>query len=278
MFLSVDVEQTTNEVITSVVTWISTEGVKLLIGIIFLLISFKIVNYISKKVVKRMQKKNADKTMISVIRQLLRKGLKIVCFVIFLEYVGVGTAGIGAIITSLGLAFGLAVQGSLSNFAGGVIILIMRPFKVDDFIEAQGQKGTVEEIRIFYTYIITTDNRVVMIPNGILANGTIINYSTKDIRRVDIEFSISYKEDFKKAIDVIDNLCETNDLILKDPKPFIRVISHGESAIKIISRSWVKNADYWTVYFYMIESVKEKFDELGIEIPYSKLDVNVINK
>lgn len=266
------------KLIDEVLDFIKNEAIQLVIGLVLLFLAFKIINFISKKIVKRMTAKNADKMAISVIKHVIRKGLKIICFIIFLEYVGVSTAGIGAVITSIGLAFGLAVEGALSNFAGGVILFIMRPFKIDDFIEAQGQKGTVEDIRIFYTYITTPDNRVVMIPNGTLANGTIINYSIKDLRRVDLTFGISYSNDFKKAFDVINELCVNNEMVLDEPaKPFIHVISHGSSSLDIVVRVWTTGANYWTVYFYLMEAVKERFDEEKIEIPYNQLDVHVSN-
>ena len=180
------------EILSTILTWLSTEGVKLLIGAIVLFIAFKIINLIAKKFKRAMEKKNRDKTITKVGYSIIRKGGKLLVFLGFLGYVGIDTAGIGSIIASLGVGVGLAVQGSLSNLAGGLIILLMRPFRIGDYIEAQGEGGTVEDIQIFYTYIVTPDNKVIMIPNGSLANGNIRNYSTKEFRRVDFEFSISY--------------------------------------------------------------------------------------
>ena len=154
----------------------------------------------------------------------------------------------------------------------------MRPFKIGDYIAAQGESGTVEEISIFYTYLITPDNKVVMIPNGTLANGSIVNYSAKDLRRVDFEFSISYDEDFEKAKKVIHEVIENTQGVLLDPQPFVRVISHGESTINIVTRVWTENANYWNVYFDMMESIKKSFDSSNIEIPYNQLDVHIKNK
>ena len=225
-----------------------------------------------------MERKNKDKTITTVIYQILRKGLKILAILVFLGYVGIDTAGIGTVIASLGVGIGLALQGSLSNFAGGIVILILRPFKIDDYIEAQGEGGTVENIGIFYTTLVTPDNKIVMIPNGTLANGTMTNYSTKELRRVDFNFSISYDADVEKAKRVIWDVIINTKNVLDEPSPFVRLKAYGSNAVDITTRVWVKNADYWTVYFDMMESIKEEFAKANIEIPYNQLDVHVKNK
>lgn len=269
---------TFTEILNQVLSWLSTEGVKLVIGLFVLFILFKIINVISNKFKKRMEKKNKDKTITSVIYQILRKGLKILAILVFLGYVGIDTAGIGTVIASLGVGIGLALQGSLSNFAGGIVILILRPFKIDDYIEAQGEGGTVENIGIFYTTLVTPDNKIVMIPNGTLANGTMTNYSAKELRRVDFNFSISYDADVEKAKRVIWDVIINTKNVLDEPSPFVRLKEYGSSAVDITTRVWVKNADYWTVYFDMMESIKEEFAKANIEIPYNQLDVHVKNK
>lgn len=269
---------TFTEILNQILSWLSTEGVKLVIGLFVLFILFKIINVISNKFKKRMEKKNKDKTITSVIYQILRKGLKILAILVFLGYVGIDTAGIGTVIASLGVGIGLALQGSLSNFAGGIVILILRPFKIDDYIEAQGEGGTVENIGIFYTTLVTPDNKIVMIPNGTLANGTMTNYSAKELRRVDFNFSISYDADVEKAKRVIWDVIINTKNVLDEPSPFVRLKEYGSSAVDITTRVWVKNADYWTVYFDMMESIKEEFAKANIEIPYNQLDVHVKNK
>jgi len=269
---------TLEKIVETIVTWLATEGVKLVVGLLALLVAFWVINIISKTFKKRMIKKNRDKTITTVVYNIIRKGGKILIFIAFLGYVGFDTAGIGTIIASLGVGVSLAVQGSLSNLAGGLIILVMRPFKIGDFIVAQGESGTVEEIKIFYTYLITGDNRVVMIPNGALANGNIINTSMKDLRRVDFEFGISYDADFNKAKAVISEVITNHEVVLTDPSPVIRVSSHGDSAVNIIARAWVKSSDYWTLYYDVIETIKTKFDENNIEIPYNTFDINVKQK
>ena len=278
-FLTETVEEapklTLEEVVRNVVNWLATEGVKLLIGVIVLLIAFYIINIFSKSIRKRMTKKNRDKTITSVVYQITRKGLKIVVFLGFLGYVGIDTAGIGSIIASIGVGVGLALQGSLSNLAGGVIILIMRPFKIGDYIDAQGKSGTVEDIRIFYTYLNTPDNKVVMIPNGVLANDTIVNYSTKDYRRVDFKFGVSYNTDIDKAKQVIKEVIEKTDNVLLEPLPLVRVSEHGDSSINIAVRVWTKNSEYWNVYYDIMETIKVEFDKANIEIPYNTFDINI---
>lgn len=266
------------KLLQDVVTWLSTEGLKLVIGLIVLFIAFKIVNCFSRRVKKRMEKNNRDKTIISLVFKVTRYGLKLLILLGFLTYVGIDTAGIGTVIGSLGVGIGLAVNGTLSNFAGGVVILVMRPFGIGDYIEAQGEGGTVEEIGIFYTQIVTPDNKVVYIPNGSLSNGTMVNYSKKELRRVDFTFSISYDEDFEKAKKVIQEVVENTEHVLLDPMPFVRVVSHGESTINISTKVWTKNEHYWDVYFDMMENIKTKFDNANIEIPYNQLDVHIKNK
>lgn len=264
------------ELLNSIVTWLTTEGVKLVIGLVILFIGFKVANFISNKVRKRMEKKNADKTITRVVFKLIRWVIKVFIFLVFLGYVGIDTAGIGTAIASCGVAVGLALQGSLGNLAGGIIILIMRPFKIGDYIEAQGEGGTVEDIKLFYTYLVTPDNKVAMVPNGVLANGNIVNYSAKELRRVDFEFAIAYAEDHERAKRAILEVIESNSLILTEPAlPFVRVVNHGDSAIGIATRVWVKSENYWTVYFDMMEAIKAKFDAENIEIPFNQLDVNI---
>lgn len=264
------------ELLNSIITWLTTEGVKLVIGLVILFVGFKVANFISNKVRKRMEKKNADKTITRVVFKLIRWVIKLFIFLVFLGYVGIDTAGIGTAIASCGVAVGLALQGSLGNLAGGIIILIMRPFKIGDYIEAQGEGGTVEDIKLFYTYLVTPDNKVAMVPNGVLANGNIVNYSAKELRRVDFEFAIAYAEDHERAKRAILEVIESNSLVLTEPAlPFVRVVNHGDSAIGIATRVWVKSENYWTVYFDMMEAIKAKFDAENIEIPFNQLDVNI---
>lgn len=266
------------ELIQEVATWLSTEGLKLIFGLIILFIVCKIINVIAKRFKKQMENKKRDKTITALGYKVIRYGLKGLAILCFLGFVGIDTAGIGTVVGSLGVGVGLAVNGTLSNFAGGIVILVMRPFGIGDYIEAQGEGGTVEEIGIFYTQIVTPDNKVVFIPNGSLSNGTMVNYSKKELRRVDLTFSIRYDEDFEKAQKVIYNVIEKTPNILLDPRPFVRVASHGESKINISTKVWTKNEHYWEVYFDLMENIKKHFDSANIEIPYNQLDVHIKNK
>lgn len=263
------------ELLQTVAGWLMQNGIKLIIGLIVLFIAFKVVNFIAKRLQRRMDKKNVDKTIANVTVKASKLVLKIMVFLLFLGYVGIETAGIGTIIGSVSVCIGLAVQGSLSNFAGGIVILVMRPFKLGDFIEAQGHSGTVTDIKMFYTYLNTPDNKVVMIPNGALGNGDIINYSKEEERRVDLVFSVDYSTDLKLAKEIIEKEIENHQLILKDKEYFVRLGEMAASSLDIKTRVWVKNADYWTVYFDLLENVKKKFDENNISVPFNQLDVHI---
>ena len=259
--------------------WLTTTGVKILVSIALILLSFAIINKIAKSIERKGKKLEddgkVDKTLYRTLSYVAKIVLKILVVVVVIGYLGLDTSGISALIASLGVGVGLAVNGTLSNFAGGVLLLITRPFKVDDYIEACGYSGTVEDIFICNTKIITPDNKTVYLPNGKLSTTEIVNYSEKETRRVDLTFSISYKDDFEKAQKLIFQAAEGEDLILKNPAGTVRMLSHGESAIVIAAKFWCKNADYWTVYFNMTEAVKKAFDENGVEIPFNQLDVHV---
>ena len=259
----------------TVLSWLSTEGIKIVIAIVVLIISFQLINWLSRTFKKWCIKKDFDLTLGKILRHAIRIGLKCLVVVSLLGYLGIDTAGIAALVASLGVAIGLAVQGSLGNFAGGILIILLRPLRIGDFIEAQGVSGVVEDITIFYTYITTGDNKSICVPNGALANGNIINYSKKDIRRVDLTFSISYTEDFTRAQKAILEVCAANDKILTEPGITCRMVAHSESTIDIVTRVWTKNADYWSVYFDMLEQVKAKFDAEKIEIPFKQIDIHM---
>ena len=259
-----------------ILKWITTNGIKMLLALIVLFILFKIVNVIARRIKKNMIKRKCDPTFTIIITNLFRKGIKILLFVSYLAFVGIDTASIGAVIASCGVGIGLALQGSLSNLAGGIIIVIVRPFKLGDYIEAQGEGGTVEDIRIFFTYIVTPDNRTVMIPNGVLANGVIRNNSMKDKRRVDFKFQVAYDSDLKLVKETLLKLVSKDERVLKDPAPFAQISEYGNSSITFTVRAWAPASEYWNVYFAIMEKVKVEFDKKGIEIPYNKLDVKLI--
>ncbi|MBQ7643278.1 MAG: mechanosensitive ion channel [Clostridia bacterium] len=255
--------------------WVTTQGVKIVFALVIGVIGFAVVNMVVGWIKKINIKRNFDKTLGITLRKVIGYSLKILILVALLSYLGVDTSGMTALIASLGITIGLALQGALSNVAGGILIIIARPFVLDDFIEAQGVSGTVEDIRLLYMTIRTFDNRIISLPNGTLANGTIINYSAKTTRRVDLKFSISYEDDFKRAEEIILDIAANHELVLKDPPPKCRITSHGESAIVLFSAFWCKTEDYWTVYFDMNERVKAAFDEKGVTIPFNQLDIHI---
>ncbi|HCH92547.1 MAG TPA: mechanosensitive ion channel protein MscS [Clostridiales bacterium] len=265
----------------TVQNWLTNTGIKIVIAIAIMIVSFSLINWICKKIAKRADKKVAqnkkiDKTIYKTVSYVVKVALKVLVVIALIGYVGIDTSAITALIASLGVGVGLAINGTLSNFAGGVLILITRPFKDDDYIQACGYEGTVEDIRICHTRLRTLDNKVVYLPNGNLSTSQIVNFSEKDLRRVDLKFSISYSDDFEKAKAVIADVCAQNELILKDPEPSIRVSEQSASSIDISTKVWCKNADYWTVNFDMLENVKKAFDQNGITIPFNQLDVHVV--
>ncbi len=264
-------------ILNTVVSWLTSTGIKIVIALLVLFISFKVINLITRRIEKRAAAKNADKTILKTLTYIMRLGLKIIVVICMIGYLGIDTSGLTALVTSLGVCVGLALNGALANLAGGVLIILTRPFKIDDYIEAQGHSGTVAEIRITMTKLITPDNKVIYLPNGNLSSGDIVNYSEKDTRRVDFKFAISYNADFDKAKEIVRGILEGHELVLKEPAVFVRVSEHASSSITITARAWVNSGDYWTVNFDGIEAVKKAFDENGIEIPYDQLDVHVKN-
>lgn len=259
--------------------WIMSTGVRIVIAIVILIVSFKLINGLARKFEKRAaraeEEKKLDKTLFRTISYITKIGLKVVVVLCLVGYLGIDTSGITTLIASLGVGVGLAVNGALANFAGGVLLIVTRPFRVDDYIEAGDYAGTVEDIHICTTKVRTPDNKVVYIPNGTLSTGTIVNYSEKDVRRVDLTVSIAYSADFTRAQLILQNLCEAHPLVLDDPAPVVRMAAHSASSIDITVRAWAKNADYWTVHFDLLEQVKAAFDEQKIEIPFQQLDVHL---
>ena len=264
-------------VLNTVLDWLATTGIKVVIGLIVMLVAFKVIDSFSKKLFQLMTKREIDATITRVSTSAAKVAAKILVAVLFVGYIGVETASISACIATLGVGVSLAVQGTLSNFAGGVIIILMRPFKIGDYITSGGDSGTVEDIKLFYTHVVTPDNRMIYIPNGSLANNVIVNASVKDTRRLDITFSVSYDADVELARKLIADVCAANENIFKEPAPFIVVASYAASSIDIVCRTWCNKGDYWSNNFYLLSEVKKEFDKNGIQIPYNQLDVHVTN-
>ncbi|MBK3519532.1 mechanosensitive ion channel family protein [Carboxylicivirga marina] len=258
--------------------WIITNGFKVLAAILIAVIGLWIVNKIVKGFKSILTARKIDETLVPFIVSLTSVTLKVLLFISVITYLGVEMTSFIAILGAAGLAVGMALSGTLQNFAGGVILLILKPFKVGDYIEAQGHDGIVKEIQIFNTILTTLDNKVVIIPNGGLSTGALTNYTKEPTRRVDFVFGIGYDDDIDKARDIIKAVAEKNELIMKDSEIFVAVLEHGDSSVNLVTRLWSKTSDYWTVYFYMMEFVKKEFDKQGITIPYPQRDVHMYNE
>jgi len=250
-------------------------GLKIIFGLVVLFVGIKLAKLVVKLVAKG---RGFGKLEVSV-QSFLLSFIKIILYALVIASAaiiwGIPTTSFLTIFTSAGVAVGLALQGALSNFAGGLMILIFKPFKVGDFIENGSAIGTVQEITIIYTILHTVDNKVITIPNGTLTNSNVTNYSTLPIRRVDIKFSAGYHDDIDKVKQVLMGVAESHEKVLKDPAPFIRLVAQANSSLDYTFRVWCTGADYWDVYFDMMERVKKAFDENGISIPFQQIDVHM---
>ncbi len=255
----------------------TTYGIKLLLAIVVLLLGLAIIKRITRVTTKMMTKSKVSESLIPFLRSLITIGLKLMLIVSVLGMVGVEMTSFIAVLAAAGLAVGLALQGTLQNFAGGVIILLFKPYEVGDYIETQGYAGSVKEIQIFTTIMNTPDNKTIIIPNSPIATGSLINYSTLSTRRVDFTFGIGYEDDVEKARKILISMLEKHDKIKGDPAPFVRVVELADSSVNFAVRAWVEAADYWDVYFDITEQVKKDFDKDGISIPYPQNDVHVYN-
>ena len=249
---------------------------KILGALLILLIGFKIINVIEKKLKKTNKFSKIDGSVKTFLISFATLSLKVLIVVVVLSIVGVPMASLVTVIGSCAVAIGLALQGGLSNIAGGLMILLFKPFKVGDYILTNGMEGTVKAITIFYTTITTVDNKIVQLPNGGLSNSNITNFSANPKRRVDIDLSVSYNSDIEKVKKVVNSVVSKEELILKEEPVFIRLKTHADSALIFTLRVWVKTEDYWTVYFNLMEQIKKEFDKNNIEIPYNQLDIHMI--
>lgn len=247
----------------------------MLYAIVVLVVGLLVIKWISNRVTAVVDKKKVDPTLKPYIKSAVSIGLKALLIVALITILGIPTTSFVALFGAAGLTIGLAFQGTLTNFAGGILLLATKPFKVGDYIEAAGYSGSVEATQILYTDLVTFDNKVVRIPNGSLSNESIVNYSEKETRRVDMKFSASYTEDSAKVIRILSEIVAAHPLVLAEPAPFVRMVEHANSAVIYAVRTWVKNADYWTVNFDVVEQVKKRFDEENIEIPFTQMDIHM---
>lgn len=250
-------------------------GLKLIVFLLILIIGFRIVKILIKLINKGKGFNKLEKSVQTFIVSFINILLKCLVLITGLAYLGIPMTSLITLFGTASLAVGLALQGGLTNMVGGLMILIFKPFKVGDYVDTHVDSGTVSEISIFYTTLVTPDNKSIVLPNGNLANSAIVNYSHFEKRRLDIDFSVSYNSDVDKVKKVILEVINSEEKILKNEDIFVRLTSHADSSLVFSTRVWVKNEDYWNVKFNMLENVKIAFDKNKIEIPYPQLDVHM---
>lgn len=263
------------EWLPKLVDMITFYGVKIIAALVVFIVGRWIAQGLKKLTSKVLTKRKADPTIVSFVEHLVYIALITFVVIAALAQLGIQTTSFIAVIGAAGLAIGLALQGSLSNFAAGFLMIIFRPFKAGDYIEGGGGAGIVEKIEVFTTTLETVDNKVVIIPNAKMLSDNIVNYSAKDTRRVDLDFGVGYGDDLDKVRKILKGVMEADARILKDPETMIIVKELADSSVNFQVRAWVKTADYWGVYFDVIEAVKKQFDAQGISIPFPQRDVHV---
>lgn len=267
-----------NQALEKLIDFSIDAGKDILVAVLIYVIGRFIIKYISKLVAKIMEKRKLETSVQTFLRSLLNILLNLILAFAIIGKLGVETTSFAALLASAGVAIGMALSGNLSNFAGGLIILVFKPFKVGDYIEGAGVSGTVQEIQIFHTILVTPDNRVIFAPNGSLSSNAVINYSKKDIRRVDFTFGVEYNEDFEKVKAVVQQVIDSDSRILKDPSFVIEIGALSASSVDITVRVWVKSSDYWNVFFWMNRTVYATFNKEGIGFPFPQLTVHGAGK
>ena len=274
MFLMITSEMV-NEFIAKALNSCIDLGGRILAALIIFIIGKLIVNWINRLFAKMLEKRKVDASIQSFLKSIVNITLLVLLFLAVIGKLGIELTSFAALLASAGVAIGMALSGNLSNFAGGVIILVFRPYKVGDYIEAStGASGTVTDIQIFHTVLTTPDNRIVFAPNGAMSGAVVTNYSRKDTRRVDFSFGVEYGTDFELAKSTIMEVISKDSRILKDPAPFIELGALADSSVNITVRVWVNAADYWGVNFDMNKNVYATFNEKGISFPFPQLTVH----
>ncbi len=256
----------------------------LLVAIIVYIVGAWLIKWARKLVIKMLEKSKVDKSLYSFLASIVNVVLWFTLIIIIISILGIETSSFIALFASAGVAIGMALSGTLQNFAGGVMILLFKPFKVGDYIEAQGYAGTVKEIQIFNTILRTNDAQTIIIPNGGLSTGSMKNYSTEPYRRVDLDFQFAYGSDLNEVKKAIQEIQQRNPLVLQGPvkdspvvaAPWIGVTKLADSGVVVNTRTWCKGADYWTVYFYINETVYQELKERGFMFPFNRVDVNIL--
>ena len=251
-------------------------GLNLLIAVVIFFIGMRLAKFFSKMVVRLLERRDSDKGLITFMKGLVSGLIKILTVITVFSQLGVEMTSFIALLGAAGLAIGMAFSGTLGNLAGGIMLLIFKPFKVGDYITTQGESGTVKEIQIFHTVMTTTDNKTIIIPNGPLYNNNITNFSMQPTRRVDFSFGFGYGEDFKLARDTVLKILNSHDKVFQDPEPLVKLGSLGESSVNLTVRVWCNKEDYWDIHFYVNEKVYERYGQIdGLSIPFPQMDVHV---
>lgn len=253
-------------------------GQNLLLCIVIYFVGRKLIKYVKVFVNKLLSRQNFDPSVVSFLKSLIDIVLTAALLITIVNILGINNSSFVAILASAGVAMGMAMSGTLQNFAGGVMILIFRPYRIGDYIQAQGQEGTVKEIHIFNTEIITIDNKTVFIPNGGLSSNVIVNYNNKTTRRIDLLIGVEYGTDYDFAKSTINDILQSDERILPDPAPFIALKTLNESSVDILIRAWINTPDYWDVYFNLNEQIYKTFGKKGIGIPFPQMTVHLAGK
>jgi len=253
-------------------------GGTVLLAILFLVVGLWVIKRIVKVAGKTMKKRDVDESLQPFLKSLIGALLKVMLVISVVSMLGVEMTSFIAVLGAAGLAVGLALQGSLSNFAGGVLILLLKPFKVGDFIDTGSHSGTVREIQIFYTYLTTPTNQEIIVPNGDLSNNAVKNFSFHETRRIDFTFGIGYDDNIDQAKEILMELITSEDKVMKDPAPMVFIENLNDSSVDFRVRAWSANSDYWDIVNSMSEKVKKSFDNAGVSIPFPQRDIHVFNE
>lgn len=263
------------EFIERATAMISSFGTDLVVAIIIFIVGRWVAKWLARLTEKAMLRAEADVTLVTFVRNIVYIALLTFVVMAAIAKLGIQTTSFIAVLGAAGFAIGLALQGSLGNFAAGVMLIIFRPFKSGDFVDAAGISGVVEEIKIFTTTLRTGDNKTIIVPNAVITSSTIVNYSAKDTRRVDLTVGVGYSDDIDKVREVLSGIIAADERIMSDPAPMIAVAELADSSVNFAVRSWVKSSDYWPVFFHLNETIKKRFDQEGISIPFPQRDIHV---
>ena len=263
-----------SQVLQQVTTLCIEAGKSILLAILIFVVGRYLIKFINRMIGRMMERKKVEPTIQSFLKSFINVLLTILLIITTVSALGVNTTSFAALLASAGVAVGMALSGNLQNLAGGIILLLFKPYKVGDYIEAQGVSGTVKEIQIFHTIILTVDNKQVYVPNGALSSGSVTNYSSEPLRRVDLTVSVEYGTEVEVVKQALEDIIKADDRILTDPKPFVALGNVASSSIDFTVRTWVKGADYWPVYFDLTRNVYQEFNQRGINFPFPQIQVH----